>query len=375
VTREVRGEAERFGDALALVRRGVGERAYQAAVILVARGEDILLHDAAGEASLSSIFDIASVTKPLVASLFYLLAQQGMLSPEGKISEVLPVRSTDPGFPEITFRHLLSHTSGLPAYRPLYRDLREAEAKEGRRMWGVAEGHDRIVDAVLSLSLESPPGTACVYSDLDFLLLGRVIEAASFTTLDRLLRRELATPLGMHDTGYLPLLAFSECETGRLMSTGHSEERGREKIGEVDDENAAAMGGVAGHAGVFSTAHDLFLFAREILRARRGEGRVLTRRSAREMTAKVETPPGCTYTPGWDTPTSGEAGGSQAGRHFPAGSIGHLGYAGCSLWIDLSREITVAFLTNRVYYGQDNPRLKNLRPAIHDAVMEALQKG
>jgi CubicO group peptidase (beta-lactamase class C family) len=162
VTREVRGEAERFGDALALVRRGVGERAYQAAVILVARGEDILLHDAAGEAGLSSIFDIASVTKPLVASLFYLLAQQGMLSPEGKISEVLPVRSTDPGFLEITFRHLLSHTSGLPAYRPLYRELREAEAKEGRRMWGVAEGHDRIVDAVLSLSLESPPGTACV---------------------------------------------------------------------------------------------------------------------------------------------------------------------------------------------------------------------
>ena len=135
------------------------------------------------------------------------------------------------------------------------------------------------------------------------------------------------------------------------------------------------MGGVAGHAGVFSTAHDLFLFAREILRARRGEGRVLTRRSAREMTAKVETPPGCTYTPGWDTPTSGEAGGSQAGRYFPMGSIGHLGYAGCSLWIDLSREITVVFLTNRVYYGQDNPRLKPLRPAIHDAVMEALQKG
>ena len=177
----------------------------------------------------------------------------------------------------------------------------------------------------------------------------------------------------MHDTGYLPLRALSECETGRLVSTGHSEERGREKVGEVDDENAAAMGGVAGHAGVFSAAHDLFLFTREILRARRGEGRVLTRRSAGEMTAKVVTPPGCTYTPGWDTPTSGKEGGSQSGRHFSAGSIGHLGYAGCSLWIDLAREITVAFLTNRVYYGQDNPRLKSLRPAIHDAVMEAIE--
>ncbi|MGA7104037.1 MAG: serine hydrolase domain-containing protein [Candidatus Deferrimicrobiaceae bacterium] len=373
MTREIRGDTERFRDALALLRRGAGERAYQAAVLLAARGEEILFHGSAGEASLSSIFDIASVTKPLVASLFYLLVQQGSLSPGGKVSEILPVRSPDPGFPEITFHHLLSHTSGLPAYRPFYRELRETEEKEGRRMWGTAEGHDRIVAAVLSLPLESPPGTACVYSDLDFLLLGRVIEAASFTTLDRLLRRELAAPLGMHDTGYLPLLTMSECETGRLMSTGHSKERGREKVGEVDDENAAAMGGVAGHAGVFSTTHDLFLFAREILRARRGEGRVLTRRSVGEMTAKVVIPPECSYTPGWDTPTSGKEGGSQAGRHFPGDSIGHLGYAGCSLWIDLSREITVAFLTNRVYYGQDNPRLKTLRPAIHDAVMEAMQ--
>ncbi len=372
MTREIRGDTDRFRDALTLLRRGVGEKAYQAAVLLVARGEENLLHGSAGEAGLSSIFDIASMTTPLVASLFYLLVQQGTLSSDGKVSEILPVRSPDPGFPEITFRHLLSHTSGLPAYRRFYRELREAEEKEGRRMWGTAEGHDRIVASVLSLPLESPPGTACVYSDLDFLLLGRVIEAASFTTLDRLLRRELAVPLGMHDTGYLPLLRFSECETGRLMSTGHSEERGREKVGEVDDENAAAMGGVAGHAGVFSTAHDLFLFAREILRARRGEGRVLTRRSANEMTAKVGTPPDCSYTPGWDTPTSGKAGGSQAGRHFPEDSIGHLGYAGCSLWIDLSREITAVFLTNRVYYGQENPRLKTLRPAIHDAVMEAL---
>ncbi len=373
--RETRGETDRFRDALALLRRGADERAYQAAVLLAARGEDIILHGSAGEAGLSSIFDIASVTKPLVASLFYLLVQQGSLSPDGKVSGILPTRSTDPGFPEITFRHLLSHTSGLPAYRRFYRELRETEEKEGRRMWGTAEGHDRIVASVMALPLEFPPGSACLYSDPGFLLLGRVIEAASFTSLDRLLRRELAAPLGMHDTCYLPLVSLSECETGRLMSTGHSEERSREKAGEVDDENAAAAGGVAGHAGVFSTAYDLFLFAREILRARRGEGRVLTRQSAREMTERVATPPGCSRTPGWDTPTPGEEGGSQAGRHFPADSIGHLGFTGCSLWIDLSREITMAFLTNRVYYGADNRKLKALRPSIHDAVMEAMQAG
>ncbi len=372
MTREIRGDADRFRESMELLESGTREKAYQSAVLLAARGEEVLLHGSAGGAHLSSLFDVASVTKPLVASLFYLLVQQGTLSPRGRLSEVLPSRSPDPAFPEITFLNLLSHTSGLPAYRPLHRGVREAEEKEGRRMWGVAEGHDRIVDAVLSLPLESPPGTKCAYSDLGFLLLGRAIEATSFTTLDRLLRRELAAPLGMRDTAYLPLATLSECETGRLVSTGHSEERGREKVGEVDDENAAAMGGVAGHAGVFSTAYDLFLFAREILRARKGEGRVLTQRSAIEMTTKADAPSDCSHTPGWDTPARAGEEGSQAGRHFPEGSVGHLGWTGCSLWIDPSREITVVLLSNRVYYGQENPRLKTLRPAIHDAVMEEM---
>ncbi|HEU5361005.1 MAG TPA: serine hydrolase domain-containing protein, partial [Candidatus Deferrimicrobiaceae bacterium] len=242
MTRETRGDEDRFREVQRLLEEGVRERAYQAAVFLLGRGDEILFLGSAGEARHASIFDIASLTKPMVASLFYLLVQQGRISPGEKVSAVLPVRSPDPAFLEITFLHLLSHTSGLPAYRPLHRGIREVEEKEGRAMWGTAEGHDRIVNAVLSLPLESRPGTACAYSDLGYILLGRAIEAASFTTLDRLLRRELSDPLGMRDTGFLPLQRLSECETGRVMSTGSSDERGREKAGEVDDENAAAMG-------------------------------------------------------------------------------------------------------------------------------------
>jgi CubicO group peptidase (beta-lactamase class C family) len=176
----------------------------------------------------------------------------------------------------------------------------------------------------------------------------------------------------MRDTFYLPLAALSECEAGRLVSTGYSEVRQREKVGEADDENAAAMGGVAGHAGIFSTAYDLFLFSREVLRARRGEGRILTRPSALKMTTKTAEPPGCPRTPGWDTPTISAGAGSQAGRHFPEGSFGHLGYTGCSLWVDPSREATVALLTNRIFYGKQNEGLKIIRPFLHDAVMEEL---
>jgi CubicO group peptidase (beta-lactamase class C family) len=364
------GEGGRFRKAGELLREGVGGKAYTAAVLLVARGEEIACHVAAGEAHLSSVFDVASLTKPLVSALFFVLAQEGKLSLDGNITEVLHLKSLDSSAKEIRFAHLLSHTSGLPAWKPFHAEIRDAGEKEGRRLLGTSEGHDRIVDAVLSLPLDAAPGTACVYSDPGFILLGRAIELAAFQPLDRLMRRLLTEPLLMRDTGYLPLSVMSECETGRLVSTGHSEERGREKQGEVDDENAAAMGGVAGHAGIFSTAHDLYLFARETLRARRGEGRVLTRQSALRMTTRVADPPGCRRTFGWDTPDPD--GGSQAGKHFPEGSFGHLGYTGCSLWIDPSREAVVVLLTNRIFHGKQNDGLKILRPRIHDAAMEGL---
>jgi CubicO group peptidase (beta-lactamase class C family) len=215
------------------------------------------------------------------------------------------------------------------------------------------------------------------------MLLGRAIEVAGFRSLDRLLAERVTGPLGMRETRYLPLAAISECETGQVIPTGWSEVRQREKAGEVDDENAAAMGGVSGHAGLFSTAGDLFLFAREIVRARKGEGRVLGRPSAAMMTTKVAQPPGCPRTMGFDTPTPtrGDASSpegarppsvSQVGSFAPADAVGHLGYTGCSMWIDPVREISVILLTNRVVFGSDNRKLSALRPRIHDAVWKEI---
>jgi len=363
---------ERFRGAAVLLEEGIRAKAYQAAVLLAAQGEEPVLRLSAGAARLSSVFDVSSLTKPLIATLFFLLDQQGRIAPEDRLERYLPLRPPGSAAASVSFAQLLSHTSGLPAYRPLYRELAEAEEREGRRIRGTAEGHDRAIETVLSLPLSFRPGESWDYSDLGYMLLGRAIEQCAFSSLDRLLRKELTAPLGMRDTGFTPLAVMSECETDRIVSTGHSPERGREKIGEVDDENAAAMGGVAGHSGVFSTAHDLFLFSREILRARRGEGRVLSRSSALRMTGRVPVPPGCPRTPGWDTPTPAAEGGSQAGSRFSRHTVGHLGFSGCSLWIDLEREIPVILLTNRVYFGQDNDRLKPLRPRIHDAVLSAM---
>ncbi len=376
----------RFREAAGLLEEGARDGAYAAAVLLVGRGEEVAWEGSAGYARPDSVFDIASLTKPLSAALFFVLCQEGHLSPEAPVASVLPFTSPDPRVRDIRFLHLLSHTSGLPAYLPLYEKVRDAERKEGREIFGTAEGHDRILAEVLSLPLKSDPGSAWEYSDLGYMLLGRAIEAAGFRSLDRMLKEKLADPLGMRDTRFLPLSSTGEDGAARIIPTGWSEERQREKEGEVDDENAAAMGGVAGHAGVFSTAGDLFRFAREVIRAREGQGRVLGRPSAGAMTTRVPVPPGCPRTAGFDTPTAGaaappspeegslrEAPVSQAGALAPPDAVGHLGFTGCSLWIDLVRGITVVLLTNRVVYGSGNKKLSSLRPRIHDAVWKGME--
>ncbi len=363
------GEDPRFREAADLLDEGVREGAYAAAVLLVTRDGEVLLERPAGYARAASLFDIASLTKPLTAALFLVLSQEGHLSPDGIAAEVLPFTSPDPRVREIRFSHLLSHTSGLPAWLPLYEKAAAAEKAEGRTLSGAAEGHDRILAEVLSLPLSRDPGAGWEYSDLGYMLLGRAIEVAGFRSLDRLLGEKVTGPLGMRETRYLPLAAISECESGQLIPTGWSEVRQREKVGEVDDENAAAMGGVSGHAGLFSTARDLFLFAREVIRARKGEGRVLSRPSAVRMTTRIAQPPGCPRTLGFDTPTPPR---SQAGDRAPADAVGHLGYTGCSMWIDPDRETSVILLTNRVVFGSDNRKLSAFRPRIHDAVWKEI---
>jgi CubicO group peptidase (beta-lactamase class C family) len=358
----------RFDRALSLLDRGTEGRAWSAATLLVARGEEVVLHAASGGARPDSVFDVASLTKPLTATLFQLLVQEGKLPPDGVLHESVPLRFSDPAGDRVRFSHLLSHTAGLAAWRPFFDDLRAEEMLENREIAGLAEGHDRIIRAVLDFPLECPPGEKWLYSDLGYIALGRALELASFEPLDRLLRHRLTGPLGMADTGYLPLAAMDEDEHYRIVPTGWSDAREIEKAGQVDDENAAAMGGVAGHAGVFSTAPDLFRFAREILRAVKGHGRLLHRPAAMAMCERVAQPAGCPRTLGWDTPTPP----SQAGSRFSTRSIGHLGYTGCSLWIDLEREATVILLSNRVVFGPDNRAIRDIRPELHDAVMEGL---
>jgi CubicO group peptidase (beta-lactamase class C family) len=215
------------------------------------------------------------------------------------------------------------------------------------------------------------PGAAAVYGDLDFIVLGALVEAVARQPLDAFCAERIFAPLGMRETFFVRL---GDGEPGlapalrrRVAATENCPWRGRILWGEVHDPNASVMGGVAGHAGLFSTADDVMSFAQALLDAWHGRPSPLPAARVREFTARQSLPEGSDWALGWDTPTAGT---SSSGQHFSARSVGHLGFTGTSLWIDLEREAVVVLLSNRVHLVAKRSRFE-LRPLVHDLLMEA----
>ena len=209
-----------------------------------------------------------------------------------------------------------------------------------RRHWAIQK--------ILQEPLAYPPGLQTLYSDLGFILLADIVETRYEQPLDRLFRERVAQPLGLHCTGYRPLDGPSSLPASptAYAATEACPWRARVLAGEVHDENAWAMGGVAGHAGLFATAEDLWHFAHALLETAAGRRDWLPPALLRESWQRHATPPGTTRALGWDTPTPGR---SSSGDYFSEQSIGHLGFTGCSLWIDLAQQVTVILCTNRVH--------------------------
>jgi CubicO group peptidase (beta-lactamase class C family) len=259
----------------------------------------------------------------------------------------------------VTVRHLLAHAAGFPAWRPLHRSAR---------------GRDAVLAAAVAEPLESRPGTRAVYSDLGFIALGAVLERIGGAPLDLLFDARVAAPWGLGDPFFLPARApalSARRGEGRCFAAARrTPERGVIR-GEVDDDNAWAMGGVAGHAGLFSTARDVAAFGQAWLDALAGRS-TLSREVALAFVARDATP-GSERALGWDTPSrEGSALGTRLGRGS-RGAVGHLGFTGTSLWLDLDREIACALLTNHVHpSGPDKVRMRSFRARFHDSVAEAL---
>ena len=365
-------------DKLARVERAIGRAVERGetpgAVVLARMGEPLRFELALGaallaperhEARLDTIYDLASLTKVMATtSALMLLVAESKLELDGRAADHLPgFEEHDKG--EITLRHLLTHSSGLRPWRAYHADLREKELRKGERWLATEAGRRAIVERIVRSAPVHAPGEASVYGDLGFIALGAIVERVAGEPLDAFCRRRIYEPLGMVDTHFNPVPYEGPRE--RYAATELCAWREKVLWGEVHDPNAWAMGGVAGHAGVFGTAGDVLRFAEEMLRADRGESEIFDAAVAREFFRRQGIAPGSDWALGWDTPTAGQ---STSGKYFSKRSIGHTGFTGTSLWIDLERDMVVVMLSNRVHQIAKKSRFA-LRPEVHDLIWEA----
>ena len=318
-----------------------------------------------------TIFDLASLTKPIVtATSVMLLAAEGRIDLDDPVAKALP-HFGERGKEAVTIRQLLTHTSGLKPWRPFHEALLERERKKGERILGTPAAKAAVLERIHQGALVHEPDEAAVYGDLDFIVLGELVETVAGQPLDEFAAERIFRPLGMNDTRFIRLgdgaPELPEAQRRRFAATEACPWRGRVLWGEVHDPNAWAMGGVAGHAGLFAPADDVMRFATGVLDAWHGRSDVLPTDWVRRFLTKNTAPEQTTFALGWDTPTPGA---SSSGRHFSATSVGHLGFTGTSLWIDLEREAIVVMLTNRVHLVAKRSKFE-LRAVVHDFIMES----
>ena len=292
-----------------------------------------------------TVFDLASLTKPMAtATACLLLMADGAISLDDAVARHLPTFG-ERGKKGVTIRHLLTHSSGLKPWRPFHEPLLERERKTGERLIGTPEGRVRVLDRILRSSLVHEPGTAAVYGDLDFITLGAIVEAVSGASLDRFCQERIFGPLGLESTRFVHLgedgRGASEALRRGFAATEDCPWRSRVVWGEVHDPNAYAMGGVAGHAGLFAPADDVMRFGSTLLDVWHGRSDAFPQELLRSFFERQQMPLGSDWALGWDTPTPG---GSSSGKHMSKNSVGHLGFTGTSLWIDLEQEAVVVML-------------------------------
>jgi CubicO group peptidase (beta-lactamase class C family) len=351
--------APTFSAARSLLERAVAERAFPAAVVEVGTAHHPLWREAFGKLSFEphaplatddTYFDLASLTKVIATTpLMMKIIERGAVGLDDAVSMHVTSWRNDHDVPPVTIRDLLAHCSGLPAHLPLFREH---------------AGRAAFEQAICRTSLAYEPRSKSVYSDLGFMLLGFILEdiaplPVQFDTL-------------MQQMGGIQDLQFHPAESWRtkVAPTRRDDWRGRLLIAEVDDDNAWALGGAAGHAGLFGTAQSVGECARHLLQILEGRRGVFQQETLRTFVTRRADVPGSSRALGWDTmlPTS------SCGTRLSPLAFGHVGFTGTSLWIDPESAVYVVLLTNRVHPTPDNDAIKKVRPALHDAVMEELEK-
>jgi CubicO group peptidase (beta-lactamase class C family) len=364
-----------FAPAFAILHEAINQKAFPAASVAVTHSGSLVALKALGsftsEAGAPSssrslreggqdavhpttLFDLASLTKAVATTtIAMLLYERGLLDLEAPVSAIVPEFTTDaardPRRQEVTLRMLLAHSSGLPAHEKFFLKARTRA---------------ELLQAAFTTPLAVDPATRTEYSDIGFIILGTALERLADESLDRFSQREIFAPLAMTHTTFNPPLEIR----AKIPPTADDQTFRRRIIqGEVQDENASVLGGVAPHAGLFSTAEDLAKFAQAMLNH---GSPILRPETVALFTRRESAPPGTSRALGWDTPSAP----SQSGKYFSPQSFGHLGYTGTSLWIDPARQLSITLLTNRTWPDSSNQAIKQIRPKFHDAIIEALKE-
>jgi CubicO group peptidase (beta-lactamase class C family) len=359
----------------AVLQQGLAEGVFPGAVLMARRRGTVVYEQAVGTLSTiqpgdpvttASVYDLASLTKPLATtSATLLLVQEKALSLDRTVASVLPDYERSP-VGHATVWHLLTHSAGLPGWRPFYERINPSVA-------GRPEAKGTAQALLSEETLLHPIGSRSLYSDLGFLLLGWMIERVAEQSLDRFCKERLydripARPLGYasrDDSGTLNIGGVPVA-LDTVAATEEDARRGCVLRGEVHDDNARALGGVAGHAGLFGTAAAVLAVSGQWLGAYSGKRTLLDGALARQFVTRQEQVAGSSWALGWDTPSSP----SSSGNRFSSRSFGHLGYTGTSLWVDPDAELEVVFLSNRVHPTSRNERIRQFRPLLHDVIYE-----
>ena len=361
---DLRSEAQ-LQPAYMVVENSIAEKVFPGATLAVGYHGKVTYHafgkltyeKDAPATKIDTMYDLASLTKVVVTTtLVEKLVEGDFASPlnlDAPIERFLPEWPAGPQ-PEwrhrVTVRHLMTHTSGLPPFK---------------EYWRTSKGKSDTLRMIFAEPLEYEPGTKVVYSDLGIILMAEIIQRLTGKPLDQLANQYIFAPLGMKNSMYNP-----PKQLWPGIAPTEVDERWRHRLaqGEVHDENAFAIGGVSGHAGVFSTAPDLAAFCQMLLDGGiYAHQRIVKRATIAEFTAPQALAKN-TRTLGWVVPTEG----GSSGHYFSAHSYGHTGFTGTTIWIDPDRELFVVLLTNRVYPTRENSRIAQARPAIHDAIMKSL---
>lgn len=349
-----------FASAFSVLEKAIVARAFPGAAVAVVLGDNLIAWKAFGHYTYEPnapatraecVWDLASVTKVMATTATAMvLYERGTLDINEPVERVLPeftAYTSAPRRKAATLRMLLAHSSGLPAYY---------------RMYETARTPQELLDLCYAAPLEAEPGARAEYSDIGFILLGAALERLAGESLDSFCQREIFDRLQLQDTRLNPPPSWRD----RTPPT-EDDQRFRRRViqGEVNDENAWVLGGVAGHAGVFSTALDLARFGHCMVSG----GTPLFKAETVELFTRRETSPAdSSRALGWDTPSQP----SQSGKYFSLRSFGHLGFTGTSLWCDPERQLCVVLLTNRTWPDRQSQLIKQFRPRFHDAVIECL---